>query len=169
MTKRKRDIFTVIESINNWFEANKHDTNTSEDPEGNANHLVASSASSDPVTVNGLNAKISRSADTLELCAEALHVSSHPSCTSTGPGPQSEVADCLIPASEASYPSAVGAGYVPATEGSPRDSSHEGAQPTGYSPGTGETTGPGPRAEEERELVIAAFWRLLADAGYDVW
>ena len=169
MTKRKRDIFTVIESINNSFEASEHNTNTSEDPEGNVNHLVVNSVSSDPVTVNGLNAEISRSADTLVPCAEALHVSSHPSCTSIGRGPQSEVADRLIPASEASYPSAAGAGHVPATEGSPRDDSHEGAQPTGYSPGTGETTGPRPGAEDERELTIAAFWRLLAEYGYDIW
>ena len=164
MTKRKRDIFTVIESINNWFEASEHNTSTSEDPEGNVNHLVANSASSDRLTVNGLSAETSRPADTLVPCAEALHVSSHPNCTSIGPGPQSEVADRLIPASEASYLSAAEVGHVPTT-----DDSHEGAQPAGYSPGTGEITGPSPGAEDERELTIAAFWRLLADAGYDVW
>ena len=31
MTRRKRDIFTVIESINNWFEASEHCTNPSLD------------------------------------------------------------------------------------------------------------------------------------------
>ena len=96
-------------------------------------------------------------------------MSSHPRCTSTGPGSQSEVADRLIPASEASYPPAVGAGYVSTTKGSQRDSSHEGAQPTGYSLATGEATGPGLGAKEERELDIATFWWLLANVGYDVW
>ncbi len=55
-------------------------------------------------------------------------------------------------------------GHVPVT-----DDSHEGPQPAGYSPGTEEITGPDPGSEEEKELTIAAFWRLLADAGYDVW
>ena len=36
MTKRKRDIFTVIESINNWFEANEHCTDFPPDNEGSA-------------------------------------------------------------------------------------------------------------------------------------
>ena len=34
MTKRKRDIFTVIESINNWFEASEPCTNSTADHEG---------------------------------------------------------------------------------------------------------------------------------------
>ena len=110
MTKRKRDIFTVIESINNWFEASAHNTSPLEDSKGDANHLVTSSASSDQVTANGLAVEISRSANTSEPWAEAFYVSSHSNRSSIGSGPQAEVADRLIPASEALHPPAVGAG-----------------------------------------------------------
>ena len=34
MTKRKRDVFTIIISINNWFEASEHYTNSTADHEG---------------------------------------------------------------------------------------------------------------------------------------
>ena len=169
MTKRKRNIFTVIESINNKFEASAHNTSPLEDSEGDANHLVTSSTSSAQLTTNGLAAEISRSADTSEPWAETFYVSSHSNHSSIEPRPQAEVADRRIPTSEASYPSAVGAGYVPAPEGSTRDINHERVQTTGGNPSTCETTGPVPGIEKERELVIAAFWQLLADVGYDVW
>ena len=38
MTKRKRDIFTVIESINNWFEASEHYTNLPSDHEDSSSN-----------------------------------------------------------------------------------------------------------------------------------
>ena len=34
MPKRKRDIFTVIESINDWFEASEQDTHSYSEYEG---------------------------------------------------------------------------------------------------------------------------------------
>lgn len=58
MTKWKRDIFTVIDSINNWFEASAHNTSPLEDPEGDANHLENSSTSADQVTAKGLVAEV---------------------------------------------------------------------------------------------------------------
>ena len=51
MTKRKRDVFTVIESINNWFEASKHYTNPTPDLEG-------FSGNSDCTTNPGTSTKI---------------------------------------------------------------------------------------------------------------
>ena len=164
MTKRKRDIFTIIESINKWFEASESNTNTLEDPEDKTNLLIANNGSSDSLTVNGLSVESSRPAEILIPGAEASHVSPHPNCTSIRPGPRSEVADPLISVSEAPYPPAAEVGHVAAT-----GDSHERGQPAGYSPGIGETTGPDPGPEEEGELTTTAFWKLLADAGYDVW
>ena len=169
MTKRKRDIFTVIDSINNWFEASAHNTSPLQDSEGDADHLVNSSTSADQVPANGLVAEIPRSTNTSEPWAEAFYVPSHSSDSSIGPGPQAEVGDRLIPAFEALHPPAAGAGYIPAPEGSTKDISHERVQTTGYNPSTGEATGPAPGIEEEKERAIAAFWRLLADVGYDTW
>lgn len=146
------------------FEASESNTSTSEDPEDKTNLLIANSGSSDSLTVNGLSAESSRPAEILISCTEASHVSPHPNCTSIRPGPRSEVADPLISVSEAPYPPAAEVEHVAAT-----GDNHERAQPAGYSPGTGETTGPDPGSEEERELTIAAFWQLLANAGYDVW
>ena len=164
MTKRKRDIFTVIESINNWFEASELNTTTSDGPEGHTNHPITTQGSSNSLTVGDLGAGTSRPADHLGPSAKASHVANSPNGTGIGPGPRPEVAEPLITAPEALYPPATEEEHVPAN--GDRD---EGPQPAGYRPGTEERTGSGPGAEEERELTIAAFWRLLADAGYDVW
>ena len=48
MNKRKRDIFTVIESVNNWFEVGEHSADPTPDHEdgcGVSNHTT------DPSTV----------------------------------------------------------------------------------------------------------------------
>ena len=53
MTKRKRDIFTIIESINNWLEASEPTTNTIEGSEGDTGNLGTIRTSSDSITTNG--------------------------------------------------------------------------------------------------------------------
>lgn len=50
MTKRKRDIFTVIESINNWFEASEPAANAPEGLGKEASNPRISGTSSDPTT-----------------------------------------------------------------------------------------------------------------------
>ena len=163
MTKRKRDIFTVIESINNWFEAGEHCTITSEASEASANHLVTGTTSHDPLTANRLAAEVS------EPWTEAVHVDPNCSHVMTNLNPQSEVADPLIPALDVSCPVTAGSRYGPVTEDLNQDNRYGGVQTTGDSLCTSETAIPGSEAERERELTITTFWRLLADAGYEVW
>ena len=43
MAKRKSDIFTVVESVANWFEASEYDVGPSEVVKGTANWAEASS------------------------------------------------------------------------------------------------------------------------------
>ena len=50
MTKRKRDIFTVIESINTWFKASEPATNAPEGLGKEASNPRISGTSSDPTT-----------------------------------------------------------------------------------------------------------------------
>lgn len=57
MNKRKRDIFTVIESVYNWFEAGDHSTDPTTDHEGVCgvpNHITNLETS---ITVNRQAAK----------------------------------------------------------------------------------------------------------------
>ena len=83
--------------------------------------------------------------------------------------PQSEVANPLIPALDIPCPVTARSRYGPATTDLNQGSQYGGAQTTGDSPCTSETVIPSSEAERERELTITAFWRLLADAGYDIW
>ena len=53
MGKRKVDIFTVVESINNWFEANNHDLTI---PEGSAELGNQSGPNEDAVQAKGIEA-----------------------------------------------------------------------------------------------------------------
>ena len=110
MTKRKRDIFTVIESINNWFEVGEQHASTSEASEAIANHLVTGTPSSDPVTANRLVADVS------EPWTDAVHMDPNCSHINTNPNPHSEVADRMIPALDVPCPVVAGSGYEPVTE-----------------------------------------------------
>ena len=169
MTKRKRDTFNVIDSVNNWVETGAHNLNPLVDPEGDANHPVNSDTSADQVPAHGLGVEAQGSASTSEPRFGLLDGPSPNSGPNVGPEPRSEVTDYLLTACEAPYPPAVGTGYLPAPEGITSDTSHERVQAAGYNPDIGETTNPFLGPEEERERTIAAFWRLLADAGYDIW
>ena len=57
MTKRKRDIFTVIESINNWFEASEHSSIPTEDHQVAPIYPGPINAPSTKVTTNGWTAE----------------------------------------------------------------------------------------------------------------
>ena len=99
MTKRKRDIFTVIESINNWFEAIEPNTNTSEGPEGEAVGLGAIGTSSDHITTHSGVAEVAGSDYTEGPWIETVQVAPNQNHEGTECEPQSEVvarpAHCL--------------------------------------------------------------------------
>lgn len=52
MTKRKRDIFTVLEAVPNWFEAGEGSTATPEETDKGANWLPIRKDSTELVTGN---------------------------------------------------------------------------------------------------------------------
>ena len=174
MTKRKRDIFTVIESINNWFEASDPTTNTTEDPKGDTGNLGTIGTSSDSITTNGWVVEGAGPDNDAEPWAEAVQLGSNHTHGGTDLGLEAEVAASSILAPEASTQWAARPGSVPGLEVIQGEGDREGGQTTGYPQGTvnegiSDITGPGPEPEVERELAIKAFWRVLADAGYDVW
>ena len=76
MTKRKREIFTVIESKNNWFEASDSITHTAESAEGSTGWLLASDTSSDSITTNDWGVEESGSDHHTEPRAEASQLAS---------------------------------------------------------------------------------------------
>ena len=168
MTKRKREIFTVIESINNWFEASDSITHTAEGSEGGAGWFLTSDTSSDSITTNGCGVEEAGSDHHTEPGTEAAQLASD--CNQGGADVvlAAEVAANSLNHTKASTQGAAVPGSVPNLEGSPE------GRDTGYYPGTveggtNEITGPGTEPERERELTISAFWRLLSDAGYDTW
>ena len=125
MTKRKRDTFNVIDSVNNWVEAGAHNLNPLVDPEGDANHPVNSDTSADQVPAHGLDVEAQGSASTSKPRFGLLDGPS-PNCgPNVGPEPKSEVTDYLVTAREAPYPPAAGTWYLPAPEGITSDTSHE--------------------------------------------
>ena len=174
MTKRKRDIFTVIESINNWFEASEPTTNTFEGPEGDTGCLGTIGTSSDHLTTNGWDAEGAGSDNDSEPWTEAAQVAPNHTHEGTGLRPRSEVAASSSPSPKVSPPLTAETGCIPGPEDRQRGCNREGVQATGYHPdavgeSTSEITGPSIEPGEERDLPINAFWRVLADAGYDVW
>ena len=87
---------------------------------------------------------------------------------------QSEVASSSVNHSKAVSQLAIGIGEGPGVENNPRANSDVGSPLDGYHPvigdeGITEAPATGPEGEGEGNLTMAAFWRVLADAGYDVW
>ena len=97
-------------------------------------------------------------------------------CTDDGNGcrVQSEVAGSSATCSKVDSQLAVEIEEGTWFEGSQGGSSEEGSPVDGCNPGIRneditETPAPGPEGEGEGNLTLTAFWRVLADAGYDVW
>ena len=84
MTKRKRDIFIVIESINNWFKANEHYTNPTEDHEGVPSYPEPISDPVGSVTVNDWAAECLEPSNDTEPWDEVNHVASNCPSDNTG-------------------------------------------------------------------------------------
>ena len=92
MTKRKRDIFTVIESINNWFDASDQYTKSTTDHEGVPIGTEHKGDALTGLTVNGWAAECSKLGNNEGVGSEVNHVSSAYSNSSDGLGVRSEVA-----------------------------------------------------------------------------
>ena len=174
MTKRKRDIFTVIESINNWFEASEHYTRPAEDHEGASSRLGPISDPTTIVTTNDWAAKCLDSGNDAEPWAEVSHVASNCPSDNNEVRVQSEVVGRLATRPKADSQLAVGIGggtesrnrrEAIRNEGSPVD----GHGPVGVNEDTNLTLVPCTEVAGEGGLTLTAFWRVLEDAGYDVW
>ena len=174
MTKRKRDIFTVIESINNWFEAGEPTTHTTEDHEGDNGNRGAIGASSDLATTNGWLEERAFPSNDPKPRPEAFQLASSHTSAIIDPSREAEVAAKSTSTPEVATRWAAGPSSVPGLGFDQGEGDREGGQSTGYlqcteNRGIGDITGPGPDPAAERELAIKAFWRVLADAGYNVW
>ena len=174
MTKRRRDIFTVIESINNWFEASEHNKILTEDHPGTSSSPESTNAPVTNVPTNGCVAKVLGSVGDAEPWATDNHVSPTGIRAGNEHGAQSKVANGSAIWPQVAIPLAVKtrAGTVPgeipggcSDVGSPTDKYNPGNEGAGI----GNIPVPGSEAEVGMELALAAFWRLLADAGYDIW
>ena len=83
--------------------------------------------------------------------------------------PQAEVATDSLSSPRAVGPLAAATGYGLIPGGDQEDPHLAGYQAGIGSTGTSDLPGPRTTAVVERQLTIDAFWRLLADAGYDIW
>ena len=165
MTKRKRDIFTVIESINNWFEASEPTTNVIEGSEGEASSPRVIGTSSDPTTNQIVAAELAGSISNEGLWTEAVQVVPNHRHEGIERQSQAEVAASSSLSPRVAAATGYGSGPKGDQENSHRDGYHAGIGNEGAS----DLPGPRTDAEVGRQLAIDAFWRLLADAGYDIW
>ena len=147
MTKHKRDIFTVIESINNWFEASEPTTNTkgSEVAIGN---LGTIDTSSDSIMTNGWVVEGVGPDNDAEPWTEAVQLASNRNHRGTDLGLKAEVAASSIPKPKVSTQWAAVPGSVPGPKVSQGNGDREGGQANGYpqgtvDEGTSDITGPG--------------------------
>ena len=174
MTKQKRNIFTVIESINNWFEASEPTTNTTEGSEGEASSLRVIGTSSDPIKNHSGVVELAGSTSNEGPWTEVAQVAPSQRHEGIERQPQAEVAASSSLSPRVAAPLAAVTGYGSGPEGEHESSHQEGRQDNRYqagigNEGTSDLPGPCTEAEVERQLAIDAFWRLLADAGYDIW
>ena len=157
MTKRKRELITIVDSINHWFEAGGSNTQTSESPK---RETVSCS------TVSTLLVQPTNQSGVEEVVVprtEVEQVVPGLSYEGTTGGLRSDVAT--------KTPINLGhPAQLAAVTG--RGPDHEGrteGRDSGYPAGTSDLPGPSTGAETERQLVLEAFWQLLADAGYETW
>lgn len=165
MTKGKRDIFTVIESINNWFEAGEHYTNPPVDHEGSCSNSERTTG--------------------LEICPEidAQAAGSGISATHT------EVSDKVGCKSPNCHPGHVGSEVIPELSreipGRSSDSPRPSTKTEGVAGYEGEATHDGEPGDptldnrlippvvteesDQTDYVFTGIWRVFKEAGYDVW
>ena len=171
MTKRKSNIFTVAESVTNWFEASNHNPISTKENEEVVSRPGSSRA---PVARTAINRW---AADPLEVISDSEpRVVVGKGCVNwaeanAGSTVRSEVGTGTTTWPVANNQSAVGIeGVVDCWE----DSKAEGGTGDGAelgSPGgvADLTSTPSAEVAEGDTRTPAAFWRLLKDAGYEDW
>ena len=165
MTKRKRDIFTVIESINNWFESSEHCTNPSFD------HGCSTSRSelnTESGTSSESSCPVVKSHPTVgnrEHEDEVGYRSPNRSPSHVGLQVEYEVAR------EATNWAEDGPRLPTETEGGPgygKEVSNEG-DPGSSVLDTRLITPVVTEGADEVDVALTGIWRVFKDAGYDVW
>ena len=174
MPKRKRDIFTVIESINNWFEASAQYTTSDREHEGipsgfepNGEAIAESKVdgwSAEDLGANGEGGSVS----TVSLVASSCPDSSGQVRT------RSELAGGAANCSTLEIHLELGNNEVAKPQGVPDDHGYEGRPLAGYDPASLSPTSNLVPASDTGEsggdnLAPHAFWQVLKDAGYDIW
>ena len=165
MTKRKRDICTVIESINHWFEVGEQHTNPPSDYEGSTSGL-------EQTTDLRLQPEIGTSA--AERDTQVAY-------TDRGEEGGCEPPNCHIGHVEAKeitgrskeIPDSPSNGYRPLTGTEVAAGYERGACPEGEpghpSPDNRRVPPAGTEEEDRPEPNLTSIWKVFHDAGYDVW
>lgn len=161
MTKRKRDVFTVIESINNWFEASENRTTSTADPEGDSSGSEHINNPGANTTVNDWAAASPETVSDAGPWEEAGHMASGNTKLEVRPEVAEGAATYTADGSRVSK----GIGWGTKEE--------EGSTGTSGPGSSGEDTRsiptPGTEVAGEVDLALTAFWDVLKAAGYDVW
>ena len=159
MTKRKRDVFTVIESINNWFEASENSTTPTTDLEEKPRCFEHIRSSRSEVTVTNWAAASTEAVGGSVPWEEAGHVALSRAELET----RFEVAreSTTYPADRSwvfegtwarTQERPAVAGEPGGTGGDIRSRPHLGTEVVG-----------------EEDDTLTTFWDVLRAAGYDVW
>ena len=174
MPKRKRDVFTVIESINNWFEASAQYTTSDREQEGIPSRSEPKGEAIAESNVCGWSAEeLGSNGDGGSVSSVSLVASNCPDR-----GGQVETRSELARGT-ANYPTLeiqleLGKNEVTEPQEVSDDHGYEGGPSAGYdlaslrpvsnlipAPDTGKSGGD--------NLGPHAFWQVLKDVGYDVW
>ena len=152
-------MFTVIEAINNWFEASENPITPTTDPEGSHSCSDSGCNTESEAPVANWTVPASESVGDPVPWKEL----GHGSLGNTQLGISSEVAekDAIYPADEPRVSGEAEAGTKrgPADVGEP-SSSGEGIQPIPQLD---------TEVKGEADVNFATFWDVLRSAGYDVW
>lgn len=174
MPKRKGDVFTVIESINNWFEANEQYTHSHSEHEGVPGGSEPNSNALTELIVNGWAAKCPEPSNDERFATTISHVAPNRSDSSDGVGCISELAEEEATCSTSDPKLVVCTGKAVKSKGAPEANDNEGDPAGGYGPGISGLVpslipSPATGVTGDEGLTCTAFWQLLQDADYDVW
>ena len=174
MPKRKRDIFTVIESINNWFEASNPDSHSSSAHEGVSSGHETTGDTLTQLTVNGWVAEGQKHGTNDKSATTLSHVAPSCSHSSEGVGRLAELDEGDVAVPRTDHQLVMGKGKAGTPQGAPTSNGAPKRPVDGYRPDIsdlGPSLVPAPTTGTAgvEEPTGRAFWQLLKDAGYDVW
>lgn len=140
MPKRKGDVFTVIESINNWFEASEHYTHSHSEHEGVPSGPEPNSNALTKLTVNGWVAECQELGNDEGSATTLSHVAPNRSDSSNGVGCRFELVEeeATGPRSDPQLASCTGEVVKP--NGAPEATDSEESPAGGYGPGISGST-----------------------------